>query len=293
MHIPVLLTEVLQIFEGLQIKTFFEGTVGAGGHAEAILDAHPEIVRYFACDRDLAALALTKKRLKKWESKVEWIHGAFGDLPLHLDRHGITCIDGFLIDIGVSSMQLDQKERGFSFQGDAPLDMRMNPEADLTAEDLINRLSEKELAQLFYEYGEERRSRQAAKAIVEARRKKRIKTTAELVAILLKVIRGGKIHPATRIFQALRIAVNDELGQLKLALEGAKDRLQMGGKMAVISFHSLEDRIVKHCLKEDKRLKVLTKKPIVASAEEMRANPRSRSAKLRAAERGERDCQMP
>lgn len=287
MHTPVLLAEVLQIFEGLKIQLFFEGTVGAGGHAAAILEAHPEIERYFACDRDPAALAIAKQRLEpKWGKKVEFIHGPFSELPRYLDERGVSYVDGFFIDIGVSSMQLDQRERGFSFQGDAPLDMRMDPGSGTTAEELVNRLPEIELAKIFFEYGEERRSRQAARAIVEARRRRRIRTTGELVEILKKVIRGGKIHPATRVFQALRIAVNDELGQLKWALEGASERLQMGGRLAVISFHSLEDRIVKHGLREDKRLKVLTKKPIGPSAQETRANPRSRSAKLRAAEKG-------
>ncbi|MBI3508818.1 MAG: 16S rRNA (cytosine(1402)-N(4))-methyltransferase RsmH [Chlamydiia bacterium] len=288
MHKPVLLREVLQIFQGLKIELFFEGTVGAGGHAEAILTEHPEIGRYFACDRDPVALQLAKERLKRWEKKVEWIHGDYADLPRYLDERGVHWIDGYLIDIGVSSMQIDSKERGFSFQGDAPLDMRMNPIGETTAEMLLNRLSEKELARIFFEYGEERRSRQAAKAIVEARKKKKIRTTAELVRILQPVIRsGGKIHPATRIFQALRIAVNDELGQLQLGVEGAIQRLQMGGRMAVISFHSLEDRIVKHAFRGEKQLKILTKKPVGPTAEECKANPRSRSAKLRAAEKFE------
>lgn len=284
-HTPVLLKEVLQIFEGLKIMTFFEGTVGAGGHAEAILEAHPEIERYFACDRDPSALALAKLRLKKWEKKVEWIQGPFADLPRYLDERGVNFICGFLIDIGVSSMQLDRKERGFSFQGEAPLDMRMDPDSELTAEILIQRLSEQELARIFYEYGEERRSRQVAKAIVEARKKKKIRTTAELVAIIMKVIRGGRIHPATKIFQALRIAVNDELGQLKLGLMGATERLRVGGRMAAISFHSLEDRIVKCAFREDKRLQILTKKPVGPSQQECKENPRSRSAKLRGAEK--------
>jgi 16S rRNA (cytosine1402-N4)-methyltransferase len=287
-HVPVLLPEVLQVFEGLKIEVFFEGTVGAGGHAEAILEAHPEIRRYFACDRDEHALVLAKKRLERWGKKVEWVHDAYGDMPRILDSHGVSSIDGFLIDVGVSSMQIDEKERGFSFQGDAPLDMRMDVRGDLTAEMLINSLPEKELANLFYEYGEERRSRQIAKVIVEARRKKRIRTTGELVQVILKVARGGKIHPATKVFQALRIRVNDELGQLQLGLNGAIERLQEGGRMAVIAFHSLEDRIVKQCFKQEKRLQVLTKKPVVASREEIRKNPRSRSAKLRSAEkRGE------
>jgi 16S rRNA (cytosine1402-N4)-methyltransferase len=195
------------------------------------------------------------------------------------------CIDGFLIDIGVSSMQLDERERGFSFMGDAPLDMRMDPEGDLTAEIIVNRYSEKELARIFHEYGEERRSRPVAKAIVEARRKRRIRTTAELVEIIKPVATKGRLHFATLVFQALRIVVNDELGQLERGIGAAIKKLCPGGRIAVISFHSLEDRIVKNQLRDAKEfLKVLTKKPIGPSEEEMRTNPRSRSSKLRAGE---------
>jgi 16S rRNA (cytosine1402-N4)-methyltransferase len=185
-------------------------------------------------------------------------------------------------------MQFDEAERGFSFRADAPLDMRMDPEGDVTAEELINELPEVELARIFFEYGEEFRSRAAAKAIVLARKKRRIRTTHELVHVIEPVLRRGKIHPATKVFQALRIAVNDELGQLKKGLDAAIESLSPGGRLAAISFHSLEDRIVKWKLREDEKaesLKILTKKPICPSAEEMRANPRSRSAKLRAAEK--------
>lgn len=284
MHKPVLLQEVLQIFEGLHIEVFFEGTVGAGGHAEAILSAHPEIERYLACDRDPAALEMAQARLARWGKKVEWIRGPFAEFPRYLDERGISFIDGFLIDIGVSSMQLDQEARGFSFLGEAPLDMRMDPAGKTTAAMLVNQLPEKELARIFYEYGEEGRSRQIAKRIVEARKKKKIKTTGELVALI--GTRGrGRIHPATKVFQALRIAVNDELGQLRLGLEGAIERVQTGGKLAVIAFHSLEDRIVKQTFRQEKRLQILTKKPLTASFLEKRENPRSRSAKLRAAEK--------
>ena len=284
-HIPVLLREILQVFEGRKLKVFFEGTVGAGGHARAILEAHPEIERYLACDRDPAALALAKQTLSPWGGKVEWIRGPFAELESYLDERGIGSIDGFLIDIGVSSMQFDEGERGFSFRSDAPLDMRMDPSGETTAESLINELPEVELARVFFEYGEEFRSRAAAKAIVLARKKRRIRTTHELVKVVEPVLRRGKIHPATKIFQALRIAVNDELGQLKRGLDAAIQRLSEDGRLAVISFHSLEDRIVKWRLREEELLKILTKKPIGPSAEEMRANPRSRSAKLRAAER--------
>ena len=284
-HIPVLLREVLQVFEGRKLKVFFEGTVGAGGHARAILDRHPEIERYLACDRDPAALALARSRLEPWGKKVEWIRGPFDALSAYLDERGIRSIDGFLIDIGVSSMQFDEGERGFSFRTDAPLDMRMDPSEEKTAEALVNQLPEEELSRIFFEYGEEFRSRAAARAIVHARKKRRIRTTQELVSVLEPVLRRGKIHPATKIFQALRIAVNDELGQLRRGLDAAIERLLPGGRLAAISFHSLEDRIVKWRFREEGRLKVLTKKPIGPSAEEMRENPRSRSAKLRAAEK--------
>jgi 16S rRNA (cytosine1402-N4)-methyltransferase len=285
-HIPVLLSEVLSVFEGRELRTFFDGTVGAGGHASALLEAHPEIERYLGCDRDPVALELAKSRLAPWGEKVELIRGSYADLPRILREKKGSPLDGFLIDVGVSSMQLDDVERGFSFRGNAPLDMRMDPEGELTAEEIVNRFSEKELARIFFEYGEERRSRQVAKAIVEARRKRRIRTTEELVAIVSPVATKGKLHPATLVFQALRIVVNDELGQLERGIRAAMEQMAPGGRIAVISFHSLEDRIVKNQLRSDRAgWKVLTKKPIGPTAEESRINPRSRSAKLRAAEK--------
>jgi 16S rRNA (cytosine1402-N4)-methyltransferase len=259
---------------------FFDGTLGAGGHARAILEAHPEIERYIGADRDPRAHELAGQVLAPWREKVEFVRGSYAEEVLAVKG----CIDGFLIDIGVSSMQLDERERGFSFMGDAPLDMRMDPEGRLTAEEVVNRYSEVELARILHEYGEERRSRQVAKAIVEARRKRRIRTTGELVEIIKPVALRGRLNPATLTFQALRIVVNDELGQLERGLDAAIGKLCPFGRMAAISFHSLEDRIVKNRLRDAKdRLKVLTKKPIGPSAEEMRSNPRSRSAKLRAA----------
>lgn len=284
-HVPVLLSEVLQAFEGRRLLVFFEGTVGAGNHAKAILEAHPEIERYFACDRDASALEIAKKNLKPWWEKVEWIHGPFSEVDRYLKEKKVPSIDAFFIDIGVSSMQFDEGSRGFSFRTDAPLDMRMDVGLKVTAETLINELPETELARIFFEYGEEFRSRAAAKAIVQARKKRRIQTTHELVAILDPVLRKGKIHPATKVFQALRIAVNDELEQLKKGLDAAIDRLSLGGILAVITFHSLEDRIVKWRFREEKHLKILTKKPIAATREEIKKNPRSRSAKLRIAEK--------
>ena len=280
-HIPVLTSEVLNVFESLELRVFFDGTLGAGGHAKALLEAHPEVERYIGCDRDPRALELAEGVLAPWREKVEFVRGGYAEKVVEVKG----CIDGFLIDIGVSSMQLDEKERGFSFMADAPLDMRMDPEGRLTAEEVVNKYSEVELARIIYEYGEERRSRQVAKAIVEARRKRRIRTTGELVEIIKPFATKGKLHPATLTFQALRIAVNDELGQLERGLKGAAQKLCPGGRLAAISFHSLEDRIVKNVLRDAKGLlKVLTKKPIGPSAEEMRKNRRSRSSKLRAAE---------
>jgi 16S rRNA (cytosine1402-N4)-methyltransferase len=280
-HTPVLLREVLEIFAGKQLRTFFDGTLGAGGHARAILEAHPEIERYIGCDRDPRAHELAGETLKPWGEKVEIVRGSYAEVVAKVDG----CIDGFLIDIGVSSMQLDERERGFSFMAEAPLDMRMDPEGELTAEKVVNRYPEKELARILFEYGEERRSRQVAKAIVEARRKRPIRTTKELVEIIKPYATRGKLHPATLTFQALRIEVNDELGQLKKGLEAALGKVCSGGRLAIISFHSLEDRIVKNVLRDAKgKLNILTKKPIGPSAQEMRENPRSRSSKLRAAE---------
>lgn len=281
-HLPVLATEVLALFQDLRLKTFVDGTVGAGGHAALMLEAHPEIERFYAIDQDLTALALAKEHLASFTDKVTYIHSPFGNLADHV--HGV---DGVLLDIGVSSMQLDQAERGFSFYREGPLDMRMNQESDLTAEIVVNRYSEKQLSDLFFEFGEERRSRQAAKAICEARRHRPIKTTDQLVKVLEPVLGWSTRHhhPATRIFQAIRIEVNHELDQLKEGIAGAISVLNPGGRVAIITFHSLEDRIVKHQFKDEKEMNILTKKPITATKQEQRVNKRSRSAKLRCIER--------
>lgn len=284
-HIPVLLDEVIKAFEGKQISTFFEGTVGLGGHAKEILQSHPEIQRYIACDRDLNAIEIAKETLRPWSDKVEFVHSPFAEIKSILKEKKISSIDGYLIDIGVSSMQLDKGSRGFSFKVDAPLDMRMDETMNTTAADLVNTLPEQELARIFYEYGEEFRSRAAAKVICLARKKRKITTTFELCDVLEKVLRKGKIHFATKVFQALRIAVNDELGQLKNGLQGAIESCKAGAILSVISFHSLEDRIVKWVFKEEPSLQVITKKPLEATREEIKKNPRSRSAKLRVAEK--------
>lgn len=291
-HISVLRDEVVQAFDGVEIKTFFDGTLGAGGHARAILEAHPEIERYIGCDRDPRAHGIAKEVLAPWGKKVELVRGSYSEIEKILSERGIKSIDGFLIDIGVSSMQLDEKDRGFSFRFEGPLDMRMDPDSNLTAEQIVNEYNEKELEKIFRDYGEERQARRAAEAIVLARKKRRIETTAELIDIVKPVLKWGKNHPATLIFQALRIVVNDELGELERGLDGAINRVSPGGRLAVISFHSLEDRIVKHRFKDDvgtKRdlgiLEILTKRPIVPTEEECKKNPRSRSAKLRVAEK--------
>lgn len=270
------------------MTTFFDGTVGAGGHAARILTTHPEMQRYMACDRDSMALKLAKEALAPWNEKMDWIHGRYSRFANYLAERDLPQVEGILLDIGLSSMQLRDVTRGFSFQTDSPLDMRMDVRSSLTAAEIVNRYSEKELARLFVEYGEEPRFRQAAKAIVEARKRAPITTTMQLIDVIRPVVKRGKLHPATLIFQALRIEVNDELGELRHALTTMVEHLAPGGRIGVISFHSLEDRIVKCFFKERaaaQQIRIVTKKPLVAARAEVRHNPRARSAKLRVAER--------
>ncbi len=288
-HTPVLQAEVIEAFRGVHTPIFFDGTVGAGGHAAALLAEHPEIERYLACDRDAHAHAEAKVRLEPYGKKVEFIRGSYSQLPRFLKERKLTSIQGFLIDIGLSSMQLDTPERGFSFRFEGPLDMRMDDTASMTAEELVNRSSERELETMFREFGEEPRARQAAQAIVYARRKKKILTTQDLCKALESTLkRRGKLHPATLVFQALRIAVNDELGELSRGLDAAIDCLAPKGRLAVIAFHSLEDRIVKQRLRrasDEEQLRLIAKKPVMPNQKERRENPRARSAKLRVAEK--------
>lgn len=295
-HKPVLLGEICEGFRASELKVFIDGTLGAGGHAEALLAEHPEMELYLGVDQDPEALAIAKERLASFGKKVRFAHGNFDRMEEFLKREGKKKADGILLDIGVSSMQLDQPEKGFSFLRDGPLDMRMDPSRDRTAADIVNQWSERELGELFRELGEEPRWRRAAKAIVEARRKEPLSSTGELARILKAELgSAGKKHPATLVFQALRIAVNDELSALQRALTAALSLLNVGGRLAVISFHSLEDRIVKTCFQEigrgNKRqgiiphFQIVTKKPLVPSFKETRANPRSRSAKLRIVEK--------
>lgn len=279
-HIPVLAEQVM---DGLQIKAggrYLDATVGGAGHAECVLMAEPDVA-LVALDQDLQALAAAKVRLAKFGSRVTFHHTNFAQF----DPGGLM-FDGILADIGVSSTQLDQSQRGFSFRQEAPLDMRMDATQALTAQEIVNHWDEKTIADTIYEYGEERLSRRIARRIVE---KRPFVTTTELASVVAGAYpakaRHGRIHPATRTFQALRIAVNGELSVLEDFLGAAPDWLNPDGRLAIISFHSLEDRIVKYAFRGDERLRIVTKKPLVASREEIRENKRSRSAKLRIAER--------
>lgn len=279
-HVPVL---AQQVIEGLQIKEggrYLDATVGGGGHSELILQAM-DSVELVALDQDLQALAAAKERLSRWGNRVSFMHTNFSRY-----EPGELRFDGILADIGVSSTQLDQADRGFSFRHEAPLDMRMDSTQELTAADIVNYWDEKTIADTIYEYGEERLSRRIARKIIENRP---FHTTTGLAYAIGGAFppkaRRGRIHPATRTFQALRIAVNGELDVLTSFLARSPDWLNPGGRLAIISFHSLEDRIVKYAYRGDERLQIVTKKPLVASREEVRENKRSRSAKLRVAER--------
>lgn len=279
-HVPVLSQEVIA---GLQLRSggqYLDTTVGGGGHSALILQADPTI-RLTALDQDAMALQAARQRLAEFGNRVSLHHCNFADYD-----PGDQRFDGILADLGVSSAQFDWGDRGFSFRQAAPLDMRMNQQQPLTAAEIVNTWDETELANLIYTYGEERLSRRIAHRIVESRP---LQTTSQLAELIFHTVprsyRYGRIHPATRTFQALRIAVNRELEVLEKLLQQAPHWLNPGGRLAIISFHSLEDRIVKHTLKESNDLKVITKKPIVPTEDELSNNTRSRSAKLRIAER--------
>ena len=284
-HRPVLLNEVLTWLAPKEGAVLVDGTAGAGGHTAALAERVGATGRVIGLDRDPEMLALAASATQG--RPVTLIQRPYSQLDLVLEDLRIEAVDGILLDLGLSSDQLSWGHRGFSFATDGPLDMRFDPKAGASAADLINNLDADELANLFFEYGEERHSRRVARRIVEARRVEPITTTGRLAEIVRKSIPGkwGPIDPATRVFQALRIKVNDELGHLETALENLADRLKPGGRAAVISFHSLEDRRVKQAFRDDPRLIVLTRKPLVASAAETAVNPRARSAKMRVAER--------
>jgi 16S rRNA (cytosine1402-N4)-methyltransferase len=290
-HVPVLTAEVLRQLQPERGGLFVDCTVGLGGHAAALLAAGAS--RLVGLDRDQDALTRARETLAPWSDRCELVHADYRSLVAVLDALQIRSVDGALADLGVSSMQFDGPGRGFSFARDEPLDMRMDRSEGDTAADLVGRSSEEDLASAIFQYGEERFSRRIARAIVHARRETPIETTGRLAAIVRRVVpRRGymRIDPATRTFQALRIWVNRELEGLDRFLESAVGRLRAGGRLAVITFHSLEDRIVKHTFRalaqrEGAVLRVITKKPIVPDEDEVRRNPRARSAKLRAAER--------
>jgi 16S rRNA (cytosine1402-N4)-methyltransferase len=290
-HLSVLPAETLFYLRPERGGLYVDCTVGLGGHTRALLEAGA--TRVIGFDRDADALAMARTTLAPWADRVELVHADYRAFDQALDERGIGRIDGALADFGVSSMQLDTAERGFSFQRDAPLDMRMDRSTGATAADLLATASEADIADAIYEYGEERHSRRIARGIVEARQQGTIETTAQLATIVRRAVpyRGyQRIDPATRTFQALRIWVNRELDGLDRFLQTIAGRLAVGARLVAISFHSLEDRIVKHTLRAMQQggeiaLKVLTKKPVIAGDDELQLNPRARSAKLRVAER--------
>jgi 16S rRNA (cytosine1402-N4)-methyltransferase len=290
LHAPVLVAETLAQLDPSRGGLFVDCTVGLGGHSRALLEHGA--ARVLGLDRDADALALAANALAAFGDRVELVHADYRDLDRVLDGRGIERVAGALADLGVSSMQLDAEGRGFSFQRDEPLDMRMDRSRPPTAADLLSEVNEEELANLIFQYGEERHSRRIARAIVQAREASAVTTTGELARIVRRAIpvRGHqRIDPATRTFQALRIRVNRELEGLDTFLGAAARRLMAGGRLAVIAFHSLEDRIVKHTFRAlahaEAAIRILTKRPIEASDDEVARNPRARSAKLRAIER--------
>ncbi len=285
-HIPVLPLEVIDGLNPQPGSTIVDGTLGGGGHAKAILERIGATGTLFGFDRDPIAVEDTKTRIS--EENAHLINANYSDMPEQLSLFDVTQVDGILLDLGLSSDQLADRERGFSFHSDGPLDLRFNQMAGEPAAKLVNRLSEKHLADLIYEFGEERFSRRIARKIVKLRHANKIETAAQLANIVRPCIPRTKkksIDPATKTFQALRIAVNEELKWLKVAVNRLPDLLVPGGRIAIISFHSLEDRIVKQALQQNDQLEILSRKPIMAGEEELMNNPRSRSAKLRVAQK--------
>jgi len=301
-HVPVLLKEAIDFLAIRRGGTYIDATVGLGGHSYEIARRLGAPGHLIGCDKDPAALEIARESLKGvvgrsslvvgQNQKLDWPtielrRGSFADLANDERRR---TVDGVLADLGVSSLQFSDPARGFSFQAEGPLDMRMDPQAELTAEQVVNHFDERELADVIYEFGEERRSRRIARAIVRSRP---IRTTAQLAEVISAAARPmnkaeRRIHPATRTFQALRIFVNRELDELRALLEAAPQVLKPGGRLVIISFHSLEDRMVKDAMREGAKLghyRILTKKPVTPGEEELDRNPRSRSAKLRAVER--------
>jgi 16S rRNA (cytosine1402-N4)-methyltransferase len=302
LHQPVLYKEIIHALQPHDGGRYVDGTLGAGGHARGILEASAPDGQLLGLDVDPQALALARKTLAPYEQRTHLVQASYISLLAQLSQLGWKAVDGIVLDLGVSSMQFDTPERGFSFMNDASLDMRFDPSMLQSAADLVNEYSERELADLIYRFGEERDARKIARAIVKARP---LHTTRELAAIIEAISprRGDRIHPATRTFQALRIAVNEELTSVEAVLPQALAGLRSGGRLAVISFHSLEDRIVKDFFREQSKdlinppyeqiyvqerkatLKEVNRKPITPGEDEIKSNPRARSAKLRIAEK--------
>jgi 16S rRNA (cytosine1402-N4)-methyltransferase len=289
-HEPVMTREVLAYLAPERGGIFVDCTVGLGGHSKALLEAGAG--RVIGLDRDPAALAIAAPALDAWRDRVELVHSDYRSLQAVLEARGVARVDGALADLGMSSMQLETEGRGFSFQREDPLDMRMDTTSGVTAADLLREADESEIADAIYRYGEERFSRRIARSIVHMRAQSPIETTAQLASIVRRAIprRGfSRIDPATRTFQALRIWVNRELDGLDAFIGVVADRLQAGARMVVITFHSLEDRIVKHTMRalaqrDNPAIRLVTRKPVLPQADEIERNPRARSAKLRVAE---------
>jgi 16S rRNA (cytosine1402-N4)-methyltransferase len=286
-HVPVMLPEVLAAFRPLAGGVLVDATVGGGGHTRALLEALPRL-RVFGFDRDPVAVKAATEAIAPFHERASVEHASFDEIESTLEAHGVTRVDGVLADLGVSSEQLTDASRGMSFRGAGPLDMRMDPTRGETARELIERVSQDELADLIYELADERASRRIARCIKQALAADRLNDTLDLRRAVVRAVgpkRFGSIDPATRTFQALRMAVNDEVGQLKTLIAFAKGALRPGGILSIISFHSLEDRAVKREFQQRNEWRPLTKKPLMPSDEEVHENPSARSAKLRSAER--------
>jgi len=307
-HIPVMLSEVVHYLNCKPGKIYADCTLGGSGHASAILEKIIPDGILIGIDQDIDAIKNAKRKLKPYELNIHLFHNNFVNLPKILSQLNITAVDGILLDLGISFHHLDSSGRGFSFRKDEPLDMRMNIESDTTAEELINTMDEKSLAEIFFKYGEERYSRKIAKKIVSVRKKEKIKSSRQLSEIVCRAVSGKassrrRIHPATRVFMAVRIAVNKELDMLNSFMETSVDLLKPEGRFCILSFHSLEDRIVKKKIKllegrcicppalprcvcnKTRVIRSLTKKVLRPTEEEVAANPMARSAKLRAVEK--------
>jgi len=288
-HIPVLRDEVLEWLQPKSGGLYVDGTLGLGGHTQALLDRTAPTGRVIGFEWDEDAAAKADERLSGYSGRLQIVRASYASLLPELEKLGIGCIDGLLVDLGVSSMQLDQAERGFSFRTDNALDMRMDRRNPVTAAQLVAQLSEEQLADIFYHYGEERQARRIARFLVEARLEEPVTTTGRLAAIVAAAVpkkyHPPKVHVATKVFQALRIAVNGELDNLTKLLTVAPEVLAKGARIGIITFHSLEDRMVKQAFQQNPAYEVLTKRPLGPSPAEMQQNPRARSAKLRVAAR--------